>query len=137
MSAMKKIVFYTCLVIICVALIAVLIMINYQSPLPTQGVFSSGTGQEENAIHLSLIDTGVYYLMTPSGKEIESGAWQTDENGVYHLCARDSDESDIAKNAFFLPTGHARFTLILDDGRTMMMKKIDNGGRVPAHSSNR
>lgn len=101
--------------------------------VPKQGVFESKTtDSEEQIIHLSLLDTGRYYLLTPNGEALETGTFWIDKNGVGHLTAERGDIPGEEGASFLVALNKNRCLLIQHNGQTLFLKMIDRGGRVPA-----
>ena len=104
---------------------------SYAYDVPYQGAYS-----ETSAIHLTLTDTGVYYLLAWDWTEVERGQYSVDENGVAKLTVDAIYRAgDVESAGFLVPTAGKQFMLLTRDGKRKLKnpppykpKKKKSGG---------
>lgn len=100
---------------------------SYAYDVPYQGAYS-----ETSAIHLTLTDTGVYYLLAWDWTEVERGQYSVDENGVAKLTVDAIYRAgDVESAGFLVPTAGKQFILLTRDGKSIYMNRISEEARLP------
>lgn len=142
---MKKAISWWMVVLLCLlsAAIVAVVMLKILDPPKAQagmGTYSSfaydvsyqGGYTETTATNLSLLDTGVYYLLSWDWSEVERGRYTVDGNGIALLTVDAAYHTDDADDiGFLVPTKGKQFLLLTRDGRSIYMNKIDDGGYLP------